>query len=271
VTGERTGPPARAASAYVDRFLDDVTLPRVVVRAAECLLLSRIEMPRPILDVGCGDGSFADALFDEPVEVGIDPWREPLEQARRLRAYRHLVHADGEALPFPDATFATVFSNSTLEHTRSPWAVLREMHRVARSGGLCLITVPSERFPEYLLGSTLLGKLGLEAAADRYGAFMNAISRHRHVVAADVWQGWLEEAGFTVEGRRYYFSHRNTMLLDVFHYVSAPSLITKKLLGRWVLWPAKKRYLPYTRLLSRFADPGDADDGAYMLFQAVKK
>jgi hypothetical protein len=48
-------------------------------------------------------------------------------------------------------------------------------------------------------------------------------------------------------------------------------LITKKLLGRWVLWPQKKRYFPYKQVLSRFAAPGEnEDEGAYILFHCVK-
>lgn len=264
--------PARTPDEYVDKFLDDVTLPRVIVRAAECVLLSQIEMPRPILDVGCGDGTFAAALFEQPVEMGTDPWEEPLRYAKKLGIYESLVVAAGDDLPLPDGTFATVLCNSTLEHTREPWAILKEMSRVTKPGGTCVITVPSEYFPRYLLGSTLLQKAHLDKAAGYYEAFMNRVSRHVHIRPKADWQRWLEDARFEVVASRYYFSRRNTMVLDVSHYISIPSLITKKLLGRWVLWPEKKRYLPYRQVLSRFAAPGeDEDEGAYILFHCVRK
>ena len=141
---------------YVDKFLDDVTLPRVIVRAAECVLLSQIDMPRPILDVGCGDGTFAAALFDQPVEVGTDPWEEQLRYAQKLGIYESIVLAPGDDMPFADSAFATVLCNSTLEHTQEPWTILKEMGRVTRPGGTGVITVPSVYFPRYLLGSTLL-------------------------------------------------------------------------------------------------------------------
>ena len=257
---------------YVDKFLDDVTLPRVIGRAAECVLLSQIEMPRPILDVGCGDGTFAAALFDEPVDVGTDPWEEPLRHARQLGSYEALAVAPGDDLPFPGGAFATVLSNSTLEHTQAPWSILKEMSRVTRLGGTCVITVPSEYFPRYLLGSTLLQKARLGKAAGYYRAFMNRISRHVHIRPKADWQQWLEDAGFEVVTARYYFSRRNTMVLELSHYISIPSLITKRLLGRWVLWPEKKRYLPFRQILSRFAEPGDDEnEGAYILFHCVKQ
>lgn len=262
----------KAPDKYVDRFLDDVTLPRVMIRAAECVLLSQIEMPRPILDVGCGDGTFAAALFDKPVEVGTDPWEEQMRNAQKLGIYESLVVAPGDDLPFPDGTFATVLSNSTLEHTETPWSILKEMARVTRQGGTCVITVPSEYFPRYLLGSTLLQKAHLGRAAGYYETFMNRVSRHIHIRPKADWQQWLEDAGFEVVESRYYFSRLNTMALDVSHYISIPSLITKKLLGRWVLWPEKKRYLPYKQVLSRFSEPGeDESEGAYILFHCVKK
>jgi len=269
---QSTASPSQGPGEFVDRFLDDVTLPRIIVRAAECVLLSQIEMPRPILDVGAGDGTFAAALFKEPVEVGADPWREQLEYAKRLGCYRDLVEARGDDLPFRDATFATVLCNSTLEHTQEPWTILKEMSRVAKPGATCVITVPSVYFPRYLLGSTLLQKLHLEGPAGLYEGFMNRVSRHVHIRPKADWQRWLEAAGFTVVSSRYYFSRRNTMVLDISHYISIPSLLTKKLLGRWVLWPEKKRYLPYKQVLSRFAEPGeDEEEGAYILFHCVKQ
>lgn len=250
--------------------MQDATLPRVIVRAAECLLLSETPFERPILDVGSGDGSFAAALFEEPVDIGIDPWREQMVYSKRFGAYRSLAQAVGDHLPFADGAFATVFSNSTLEHIADPEAVLREMHRVTRPGGLCVITVPSHRFSEYLLGATVLRAVGLQRGANRYARFVNRISRHVHVEPPSTWMRWIEEAGFIVESWRYYYSHRDTMLLDLAHYLSAWSLLTKAVLGRWVLWPGKTRLIPFARLLAPFSRPGDDREGAYLLFRCRK-
>ncbi len=241
-----------------------------MVRAAECLLMSGVTFERPILDVGSGDGSFAAALFREPVDVGIDPWRQQLVYSQRLSAYRFLAQAVGNRLPFHDGAFATVFSNSTLEHIPDPQAVLREMFRVLRPGGTCVLTVPSERFSDYLLGTTALRTVGLRRGADAYARFMNRVSRHIHIEAPSTWIRWIEAAGFTIERWRYYFSRRNTMLLDVSHYLSAWSLLTKVLLGRWVLWPGKARVIPLGKLLEPFCQPGDERQGAYLFFVCRK-
>ena len=47
---------------------------------------------------------------------------------------------DAACMPFEDASFATALSVSMLEHALDPVAVLREMVRVTRPGGLVLVT-----------------------------------------------------------------------------------------------------------------------------------
>jgi len=174
-------------------------------------------------------------------------------------------------MPFKDGTFASILSNSTLEHTPDPWAIIGEMHRVARPGATCVITVPSENFPKFLLGSSVLRSLGLSGPAKLYEGFLNKVSRHVHIQPPPVWRKWLEDAGFEVAEWRYYFSPRDTMLLDLSHYVSAPSIVTHALLQRWVLFPGKHRFLPYAKALAPFATPGeDESRGAYIFFRCVK-
>ena len=63
------------------------------------------------------------------------------------RATEHLartsrVIADGNRLPFPDATFDCVLSCSTLEHDRYFWRSTREVLRVLRPGGHFVVGVP---------------------------------------------------------------------------------------------------------------------------------
>jgi SAM-dependent methyltransferase len=256
---------------YIQRMLTDATLPRLLIRGAECMLLSRVPFERPMLDVGSGDGSFAASLFQGQIDVGLDPWRAQMDYSRHLGMYKNLVQAAGNPMPFKDETFASILSNSTLEHTADPWSIIKEMFRVAKRGATCVITVPSERFPEFLLGTTVLRSLKLERPARLYGDFLNKISRHAHIEPPAVWRGWLEDAGFEVVEWRYYFSPRDTMLLDLGHYLSAPSIITHALLKRWVLVPGKGRFLPIAKMLAPFATPGaDEDRGAYIFFRCVK-
>lgn len=250
---------------YLQRLLRTVPLHRALVRAAECHLLSAIGFPRPLLDLGAGDGTFAQALFDESLEMGVDPDAKSLQEAHRTSTYRSLGQALGAPLPFKDAAFACVLSNSTLEHIPDVDAVLGEISRVLRPEGILVATVPSERFLDMTLGVRLLRTIRLRPLARLYAGWFNRISRHHHSDPPEVWRERLERAGIGLIEWRYYFDSGSTGAMEAAHYLGAPALLTKRLLGRWVLWPGKVRFLPLAKWLSRWAKPGPRDKGAYLL------
>ena len=77
-----------------------------------------------------GSGRFAQALG---IETGIDPSIKLLEMARRRGIAGFL--ARGEEDCFAEETFGAVFLIVTLCFLDSPMAVLREAHRVLKTGG----------------------------------------------------------------------------------------------------------------------------------------
>lgn len=93
-----------------------------------------------LLDVGCGPGTitveFADALAPARV-VGVDAATEVIEKAARFeRPNLEFTVADAYALPFEDDSFDIAHAHQTLQHVADPVAVLREMRRVVKPGGL---------------------------------------------------------------------------------------------------------------------------------------
>src|SRR6185295_3497351 len=100
------------------RNLKELPAFRGLLRAVEARFYQDIELPEPVLDLGCGDAHFASIAFDRPLAAGVDPWTPPLREARRLRrsAYQLLVQAEGGRLPFAAGHFASAVSNSVLEH-----------------------------------------------------------------------------------------------------------------------------------------------------------
>ena len=94
------------------------TLPafRALLRAVEARFYYQLPMTEPVLDLGCGDGHFATMINDQPFTAGFDPWWGPLRKSLRGNVYRTLAQALGDRMPYADGHFATVFSNSVLEH-----------------------------------------------------------------------------------------------------------------------------------------------------------
>lgn len=94
----------------------------------------------PWLEIGCASGDLMAVCAQRGIRaVGVDVAMRWLVLARRRASLASgmqvLVCANGEHLPFRDATFARVVSVGTLEHCNDAHAVLAESARVLRGGG----------------------------------------------------------------------------------------------------------------------------------------
>ncbi len=276
------GAPVRATEALTGRAPEVArhhlaTLPvhRAIIRVVECLLVGAEELPAPALDVGCGDGHFAASCLTTPLAAGIDPAYASAREAQRTGAYRLVVAGSAAALPFPDQSFASVVSNCVLEHIPPLAESLSEIARVLRPGGKLVITVPSERFDRSLFWPQVLRRAGLTGPAAAYGRWFNGISRHFHTYSRDDWAVRLDSAGLEVTTWTSYLRPDAMAFFDLSHYYGAPTLVSKRLTGRWILWPGKGAVLPWERWLERrlttFASQIGVPDGAYYFFTARKR
>jgi SAM-dependent methyltransferase len=235
--------------------LRDLPYFRAMLRAVEAGFYQEFELRRPVLDVGCGDGHFATVAFESPVDVGIDPWGGPIHQAARLGGYRCLVQGDGARMPFPDGYFGSAMSNSVLEHIPQVQSVLAETQRVLQPGALFLFCVPNPGYLAELSIPRWLGRLGLRSAGGAYTQWFRRMSRVQHAEDPQVWQAWLDAAGFRLERWWHYFSPDAMRALEWGHYFGAPTLLPHALTGRWVLVPQRwnlaltERWVrPYTQI-----------------------
>ena|SRR5258708_697984 len=178
--------------------LRDVPYFRALLRSVEASYYQDFDLPTPILDIGCGDGHFASLTFDHQIDVGIDPWHDPIHEAKKYGAYRTLIEADGARIPFPNSHFASAFSNSVLEHIPHLDQVLVETARVLKPGAPFLLCVPNTRYLSELSISPMLGK--------GYTEWFRKISRVRHADEPEIWQRRLEKAGFRIEHWWHYFA-----------------------------------------------------------------
>lgn len=102
-----------------------------------------------VLDAGCGDGSLSGQLGDEFKVTKMD-----------------LIGGDGIVLehdmdtmpyPFKDEQFDGVICSEVLEHLFNPQIAIAEMHRVLKSGGILLLTVPNFDSIDNVLGKGFMG------------------------------------------------------------------------------------------------------------------
>ncbi len=272
------------ATDFLWLHLQDLPAFRALLRAVEARLYQDLlPLAEPVLDVGCGDGHFASVAFPEPLAAGIDPDAAVLREARERGAYRLLSRSLGDALPFPDGHFATVVSNSVLEHIPAVEPVLAEIARVLChpdvrplgrhvEGGRFIFCVPGDRFTELLFFPQLFRALRLEALARAYERYFNRISRHRHCDGPDVWRERLAAAGLRLTDSFYYFSVRANHALDLGHYFGAPSLVAKRLTGRWILVPTRRNLALTERWLRPlYEEPLPADGAGAYLFCVAEK
>lgn len=99
----------------------------------------------PLLDVGCGPGTFLGSIDDGRECIGLDVAAEQVEFARRVHgtASRRFETMTGGALPVPDATFAAATMIEVVEHLADPAPALREAVRALRPGGRLVVTTPN--------------------------------------------------------------------------------------------------------------------------------
>jgi SAM-dependent methyltransferase len=95
-----------------------------------------------VLDLGCGKGDIGRLRPpDVRCVVGVDR----SELVLRFAVHHESVCVwDGESntLPFRDEVFNAIVAKDILEHLPRPWTIVREMHRVLRSGGRVIVSVP---------------------------------------------------------------------------------------------------------------------------------
>lgn len=239
---------------HLEAYLQAAPISLALERAIEGRWLSSLPLAEPLLDVGCGDGLFAERTFSHPLSVGID--RDPAELAiaRSRRAYRALAAGDAALLPFASGTFATVISNSVLEHLADLPGTLAEIRRVLRPSGRFWFSVPSPLYGKLLFHAVLLERLGLRALARRYEDLVNLrLQKNLHCLGIDEWTRLLADAGLRVVEHRSYLPRAVMFANDLGYPLALPAMLWKRRLGRWTLSPALRK--PIAALLARALEP----------------
>lgn len=260
-----------AGRGYLREHLREVPPFRALLRSMECRLFEQAgPVEEPVLDLGCGDGHFASMVFRESPSAGIDEDQRILHEARARSVHQHLMVASATELPFPSNFFKAVVANCVLEHIPDIDTALAEVFRVSHPVGRLLFSVPSHRFGEMLLGSTVLRSLGFARCAQAYADWFNRRSSHFHTDHPATWLKRLARHGFKVLHWEYYMSPTAHQVFDLAHYLSAPRLISRKLSGKWVLFSNLPTNILFERWLRPHYEAKPTGEGAYLFFHTRK-
>ena len=156
-----------------------------------------------VLEVGCGSGGMLAAASKQGIAIeGVDIAFRWLVAARaRLGSKQNQVYAaNGERLPWSDASFSCVFADSVLEHLDDPPAALREWYRVTKPGA-ALVLVSPNRFS--LVRDPHVGLWGVgflpRACQTRYVRFRKKRDWPLRLVSAREAAELVTDAGWSVQ------------------------------------------------------------------------
>jgi SAM-dependent methyltransferase len=239
---------------HLERYLRKAPVSLALERAVEVRWYVSLPIREPVLDLGCGDGLFAERTYAAPLTVGIDYNPAELRVAARQGAYRSLCAADAAHLPFASGSFASVVSNSVLEHLGDLPGALAEVRRVLRPDGRFWFAVPSPLYGELLFYTKFLHGIGLHALADWYANLINVrLQRNTHCLGLEQWRQLLDAAGLRLVRHESYLPRRVMFVSDLGYPLAIPAKLWKLWFGRWILWPALRK--PLAWLLAKLLAP----------------
>jgi ubiquinone/menaquinone biosynthesis C-methylase UbiE len=107
-------------------------------------LLAHVTPGQTVLDLGCGDGRFSAELREHgATPVALDVSQEAVRRAREQHPWLDVRHVEeGDPLPLGDQEVDAVWAGEVIEHVVDPVALMAEVRRVLRFGGLLLVTTP---------------------------------------------------------------------------------------------------------------------------------
>ena len=106
------------------------------------LLVAAVGRGKRVLDLGCRSGALTRHFLEGNSVVGLDVDANALEKAAVLGIEPVQANVE-ETLPFDDGSFDAVVAGELLEHLQFPDALVAEIRRVLRPGGVLAGSVPN--------------------------------------------------------------------------------------------------------------------------------
>lgn len=227
-------------------FADYFAYAPAALALRECVRLAAmrgVELPEPILDVGCGDGIFARLCYPDRQVWGIDINPNEIRRAQSTSTYSTLICGSITSSDLPAGYFRSAIANCSLEHVPDIAGAFRTIAGALRPGAPFVLIVPTPDWTSELVVPRMLESAGLGAAARSYRDTLDRIFHHVHLYDEKRWTELLDDAGMSVESVEPIVSSGVTSAFDLLLYPSLAGWVTKQLTGRWTLMPPVRRVL----------------------------
>ncbi|MCL5432980.1 MAG: class I SAM-dependent methyltransferase [Patescibacteria group bacterium] len=256
---------------YFRRFLRISPLSVAAWRTVEAKYLSRVKFKKPILDLGCGFGEFAQAFVEDQIDLGVDIKAKDLFAAAKTKKYKSLLFADARNLPFPDNTFSTIISISTFEHIKNTKKLLKECYRVLKPDGLLIATIETDLVDENSFYRPFLKRIGLNNISNFLTKSYNNFFFRYILLSSEKWINYLKEHGFEIKQFENIISPRVVKIYDIFIITSWPSQIFKAFFGRRIVYRPKVAEDILVRLFMKYIDEEKEGTNLFVVARKPRK
>ncbi len=251
---------------FVKKYLKNRPMFFSIIRSVEAYLFEKNKkiIKGKILDLGCGDGFFAEVVFGKrKIDVGLDlKTNRRTEETIKNKVYKKVILYNGFNIPFKNNSFETIISNCVLEHIPDLKTSIKEIYRVLKPGGHFLTTVVTDNWEKFLLGKKLLGK--------KYLKFLRKKQEHYNLLSQKQWENIFKKQGFKIIASLPYLSKTQSRFLEFFHYLSFPSLISYKLFKKWVIISSWYKIFFFDKIIEKILEEKNIKNGAG-LFLILRK
>ncbi len=206
----------------------------------ECARLSALrqfDCPDPILDVGCGDGLFANIAFGGREIWGIDIDAKEGRWAQASNAYRQIVLGDITRARLPDTFFATCVANCSLEHVPNIDRALCTIHDTLQVGGRAYLFVPQRDWASRMWSLRALKAVGATSLSRNLQEQLDRIFHHAHLYDEAGWREVVARTPFEIERIEPVLSSSTTIAFEMFLLPSILGWINKRMTTRWTNFP----------------------------------
>ncbi len=255
---------------FLKIFLQKQPSFQALFRSVEADALADYTIIDPVVDLGCGDGSFTEAFLGKGRKIiGIDTNPKDLKEAEKRGIYSNIYETSGSNLPQKDEQVGTVFANSVLEHIKDLDPVLKESYRVLKKGGTFVFTAPSEKRLKLYLVYRLLSFFRLNRLATVSANLMDKIFVHYNCWSSKTWSNKLHNIGFSKVKYQYRGSPRISLISDLLFIFAPIGYLEKKLFGRYLGWRKYISLVIYL-FLKDYKDALIGNNGSVIVVEATK-